>query len=171
MKNLIPSKDNSIEPNGAIGKQKCGIIFWQDSRLFHRFSKRKLKWLINMIGQKYSPTKVEKGIWWYFIKFDHNDEKIIYLTIRKKHFRTFLYGESHTTYVGADFHIFVLELISYISTELDCKIFVDDATGYLEHRSIDKLKNYIDNLEIVIPESSDLLHKEIIKNQNAKERQ
>ena len=29
MKNLIFSQDNSIEPNGAIGLQKCGIIFWQ----------------------------------------------------------------------------------------------------------------------------------------------
>ena len=26
MKNLIFSKDNSIEPNGAIGIQKCGIM-------------------------------------------------------------------------------------------------------------------------------------------------
>lgn len=169
MKKLISSKDNSIEPRGAIGKQRFGIIFWQKST-FRYCGKRKLKSIIKLIDQKYSPTKIEKGLRWYFIEFDHNHKKILYLTIKKNLLRSSLYGESHTAYVDADFHIFVLELINYISTELGCKIFVDDATGYLEHRSVKKLKEYIDNLEIVSHPSPDLLRQAIIKKQNSDKR-
>ena len=165
MKDLISSKDNSIEPRGAIGKQKCGIIFWQKST-FRYCGKRKLKSIIKLIDQKYSPTKIEKGLRWYFIEFDHNHEKVLYLTIKKNLFRSLLYGESHTAYVDADFHIFVLELINYISTKLGSKICVDDATGYLDHRSVEKLTEYIDNFETEIAESLGLTSENIIENQN-----
>lgn len=170
MKKLISSKDNSIEPRGAIGKQKCGIIFWQESTLFRHCSKQKLKLIIKLIDRKYSPTEIIKGPWWYIIKFDSNEQKVVFLTVKKKPFRYSLYGESYTAYVDADFHIFVLELINYISTELGCKIFVDDSTGYLEHRSVKKLKEYIDNLEIVSHPSPDLLRQAIIKKQNSDKR-
>lgn len=166
MKNLISSKDNSIEPKGAIGKQKFGIIFWQESSHFHNCGKRKLKSLVKLIDQKYSPVKIEKGLRWYFIKFDCNQEKILYLTIKKKLFRSLLYGESHTAYVDADFHIFVLELINYISEKLGNKICVDDATGYLDHRCVEKLTEYIDNFETEIAESLGLARENIIENQN-----
>ena len=166
MKKLIFSKDNSIEPRGAIGKQKAGIIFWQESA-FSYCSKRKLKSLVKLIDQKYSPTKIEKGLQWYFIEFDRNHEKILYLTIKKKLFRSLLYGESHTAYVDADFHIFVLELINYLSTELGCKIFVDDATGYLEHRSVENLKEYIDNFEVEIAESLGITREDNIQKQKS----
>ena len=165
MKDLISSKDNSIERTGAIGKQRFGIIFWQKST-FRYCGKRKLKSIIKLIDQKYSPAKIEKGLRWYFIEFDHNHEKVLYLTIKKNLFRSLLYGESHTAYVDADFHIFVLELINYISTKLGSKICVDDATGYLDHRSVEKLTEYIDNFETEIAESLGLTSENIIENQN-----
>ena len=74
-----------------------------------------------------------------------------------------IYGEAHTAYTDYDFHIFALNVADYISNEVGCKFFVDDATGYLEHRSVEKLKEYIDNLEIIIPESPDLLREAIKK--------
>lgn len=43
MKNLIFSQDNSIESEGAIGIQTCGIIFWQKTGFLRHQSLEKLK--------------------------------------------------------------------------------------------------------------------------------
>lgn len=76
----------------------------------------------------------------FFLQFDNDNEKIIYLTLKKekksKHF--FVYGESHTAYTDADFHVFALNVVSYISKQIGCKFYVNDATGYLENRSDEK---------------------------------
>ena len=43
MKNLIFSQDNSIESEGAIGIQTCGIILWQKTGFLRHQSLEKLK--------------------------------------------------------------------------------------------------------------------------------
>ena len=41
----------------------------------------------------------------------------------------FIYGESHTVYANAEFHLFSLDVVSYISKQIGCKFYVDDATN------------------------------------------
>ena len=79
-----------------------------------------------------------------------------------------IYGKSHTVYTDFEFRIFALNVVSYISKQIGCKFFVDDATEYLEHRSIEKLKQYIDDFEVPDFESPDLSRKSIIDKQNQK---
>ena len=149
MKNLIPSKDNSIEPDGAIGKQKCGIIFWQKTGFLRHCNYLGFQSIITLISKEFSPTNIQNNGELCFIQFDNDEEKTFYLSLKKErdtnHY--FIYGESQTVYVDADFHIFALKIASYIGKQIGCKFFVDDATDYLEHRSIEKLNQYISKFE------------------------
>ena len=168
MKHLIFSQDNSIQPNGAIGIQKCGIIFWQKTGFLRHCNELGFQSIITLINKKFSPTNIESQGNTCFIQFDNDDKKIVYLTLKKElnsnHY--FIYGESHTVYADLDFHIFALNIVSYISKQIGCKFFVDDATKYLEHRSVEKLKQYIENFEIPSFESPDLFRKSVIDKQN-----
>ena len=165
MKNLIPSKDNSIQPNGAIGKQKCGIIFWQKTGFLRHCNYIGFQSMIALINKKFSPSNIQNNGEYCFIQFDNNDEKIIYLSLKQepnsKH--CFIYGESHTVYADSRFHIFALNVVSYIGKQIGCKFFVDDATDFLEHRSTEKLDEYIENCEITPIESPDLLRQALKK--------
>ena len=165
MKNLISSKDNSIQPNGAIGKQKCGIIFWQKTGFLRHCNYLGFQSMITLISKKFSPSNIQNNGESCFFQFDNDDKKIIYLSLKKetnsKHY--FIYGESHTVYADSKFHILALDVASYIGKQIGCKFFVDDATDFLEHQSIDKLDEYIDNFEIPSFESPDLL-RQALKN-------
>lgn len=168
MKNLIFSKDNSIEPNGAIGIQRCGIIFWQKIGFLHYCNELGFQSMITLIKKKYCPTSVQIDGNVCFVQFDNDEKKIIFLSLKKvrngKH--CYIYGESHTVYADAEFHLFALEIVSYIAKNIGCKFYVDDATGYLEHRSKEKLEQYIENYDIQPIVSEDLLRKSIIEHQN-----
>ena len=165
MRNLIPSKDNSIQPNGAIGKQKCGIIFWQKTGFLRHCNYLGFQSIITLINKNFSPTNIQNRGESGFIQFDNDDKKTLYLSLKKendsKHY--FIYGESHTVYADASFHIFALKIVSYIGKQIGCKFFVDDATDYLKHRSAEKLNEYIATFEIPRFESPDLLRKTIIE--------
>ena len=165
MKNLISSKDNSIQPNGAIGKQKCGIIFWQKTGFLRHCNYIGFQSMIALINKKFSPSNIQNHGEYCFIQFDNNDEKIIYLSLKQepnsKH--CFIYGESHTVYADSRFHIFALNVVSYIGKQIGCKFFVDDATDFLEHQSTEKLDAYIDKFEIPSFESPDLLRQALKK--------
>ena len=165
MKNLISSKDNSIQPNGAIGKQKCGIIFWQKTGFLRHCNYIGFQSMIALINKKFSPSNIQNHGEYCFIQFDNNDEKIIYLSLKQepnsKH--SFIYGESLTVYVDSKFHMLSLDIVSYIGKQIGCKFFVDDATGFLEHRSTEKLDEYIENFEITPIESPDLLRQALKK--------
>lgn len=93
---------------------------------------------------------------------------MIFLSLKKernsKHY--FIYGESYTAYADAEFHLFVLEVVSYIAKSSGCKFYVDDATGFLQHRSKEKLEQYIESYDIQPVVSEDLLRKRIIEHQN-----
>lgn len=147
MKNLILSQDNSIEPNGAIGIQKCGIIFWQKTGFLRHCNELGFQSMISLIKKKYSPTSVQIDGDVCFIQFDHDEKKVIFLSLKKERNSNhkFIYGESHTAYVNAEFHLFALEIVSYIAKNIGCKFYVDDATGYLEHGLKEKLEQYIRN--------------------------
>ena len=165
MKNLISSKDNSIQPNGAIGKQKCGIFFWQKTGFLRHCNYLGFQSIITLISKKFSPSNIQNNGESCFFQFDNDDKKIIYLSLKKepnsKHY--FIYGESHTVYADSKFHILALDVASYIGKQIGCKFFVDDATDFLEHQSIDKLDEYIDNFEIPSFESPDLLRQALKK--------
>ena len=164
MKNLIASKDNSMEPNGAIGKQKCGIIFWQKTGFLRHCNDLGFQAVITLLNKHFSPTHIQNHGESCFIQFDNDEKKTIYLSLKKerdsKH--CFIYGESHTVYADADFHIFALKIVSYIGKQLGCKFFVDDATDYLRHRSFEQLGEYIMNYEIPSFESPDLLRESLM---------
>ena len=168
MKNLIFSKDNSIEPNGAIGIQKCGIIFWQKTGFLRHCNELGFQSMITLVRRKYSPTSVQIDGNVRFIQFDNDDKKMIFLSLKKernsKH--CYIYGESHTVYADAEFHLFALEVVNYIAKNIGCKFYVDDATGYLEHGSKEELEQYIENYDIQPVVSDDLLRKSIIEHQN-----
>lgn len=168
MKKLIFSKDNSIEPNGAIGIQKCGIIFWQKTGFLRHCNELDFQSMIILIKNKYSPTSVQIDGNVCFIQFDNDVKKMIFLSLKKernsKH--CFIYGESHTVYADAEFHLFALEVVNYIAKNIGCKFYVDDATGYLEHGSKEKLEQYIENCDLQPVVSDDLLRKSIIEHQN-----
>jgi len=124
--------------------------------------------IITLINKKFSPTNIQNYGDTCFFEFDNDDNKTIFLSLKKErnsnHY--FVYGESHTVYTNAEFHLFSLDVVSYISKQIGCKFYVDDATRFLEHNSIDKLKDYIDKFEIPNFESPDLLRQAIINNQN-----
>ena len=168
MKNLIFSQDNSIEPNGAIGLQKCGIIFWQKTGFLRHCNELGFQSIITLINKKFLPTNIQNYGDTCFIQFDNDDNKIIFLSLKKErnanHY--FIYGESHTVYANAEFHLFSLDVVSYISKQIGCKFYVDDATKFLEHHSVDKLQEYIANFVIPNFESPDLLSQAIINKQN-----
>lgn len=168
MKRLIYSKDNSIAPNGAIGVQKCGIIFWQKTGFLRHCNKLGFVSMIKLIQKKFAPTYIQIYEDSSFIQFDNDDMKMIYLSLKKerntKNF--FIYGESHTVYAGAEFHVFALEVVNFIAKNIGCKFYVDDATGYLEHGSEKILKQYITNFDIELAVSEDLLRKSIMEHQN-----
>ena len=147
MNNLIFSHDNSIEPNGAIGIQKRGIIFWQKTGFLRHCNALGFQSIVTLINRKFSPTNIQNCDNACFIQFDNNENKIIYLTLKKEldSNHLYIYGESHTVYTDFEFHILALNVVSYISKQIGCKFFVDDATEYLEHRSIEKLKQYIND--------------------------
>lgn len=161
--NLIFSRNNSIEPRGAIGIQKCGIIFWQKTSFFRHCNKRKFQSIITFIDSKFKPTLIRLYEYTCFIQFDNDDEKIIYVTLKKKGNHYFIYGEAHTVYAGVDFHLFALNIVSSIAKQMGCNFYVDDATEYLNHRSIEKLKHYVENAELKPVVSDDLLRKAIIE--------
>lgn len=163
MNNLIFSKDNSIEPNGAIGIQKCGIIFWQKTGFLRHCKELGFRSIIRLIKKKYYPTSIQMDENVCFIQFDNDEEKIIFLSLKKEKNSNhkFIYGESHTAYVNAEFHLFALEIVGYIAKNIGCKFYVDDATGYLEHSSKEKLEHYIKHLCIQPVVSQDLLRKSI----------
>ena len=83
------------------------------------------------------------------IQLDPDEKKWIFLSLEKERNSNhhFLYGESHTIFAGAEFHLFALEIVGYIAKNLGCKFYVDDATGYLEHGSKEKLEQYIENCD------------------------
>ena len=59
MKNLIFSQDNSIEPNGSIGLQKCGIIFWQKTGFLRHCNELGFQSIVTLINKKFL-TKTTK---------------------------------------------------------------------------------------------------------------
>ena len=147
MKNLIASKDDSINPNGTIGIQKCGLIFWQKTGFLRHCNYRGFQSMITLISKRFGPTNIQNRGESCFIQFDNNEEKILYLSLKKEKNskKSFIYGESHTVYADADFHILMLRVVSYIAKQIGCKFFIDDVTGYLKHHSIEKLNEYISN--------------------------
>ena len=168
MENLIFSQDNSILPNGCIGIQKCGIIFWQKPYFLKNCNERDFQSIIALIKERYSPSDIQELDDTCFIKFDNDDNKIIYITLKKKpnSNKHFIYGESHTVYADSDFHLIVLDVVSYIAKQIRCKFFVDDATKYLQHHSVEKLKEYIEKFEVSDFESPDLFRRTVIDRQN-----
>ncbi len=145
MKNLIFSHDNSIEPKGAIGIQKCGVIFWQKNGFLRHCNKLGFHSIIALIEKRFSPSSINLENETAFIEFDNSDSKTIYLTLKKEknsnHF--YIYGESHTIYADANFHLLVLEIISFIGKQIGTKFYVDDATNFLLHKSKSQLEDYI----------------------------
>jgi len=133
---LIPSTDNSIEPRGSIGKQSCGIVFWQKTGFLRHCNKLGLQSIVTLITKKYTPTKVETDGECYFIEFENDKNKILFLTLKNKNGTRnyFIYGEAHTAYVDEDFHLKTLDIIAFISKQIGTRFFVNDATGYLENR-------------------------------------
>lgn len=69
-----------------------------------------------------------------------------------KHF--YIYGESHTAYTDAEFHLKVIEMIKFMSKNIGTDFFVNDATNYLQKNNFDDLVLYIINYK---NEHSDLL--------------
>ena len=59
MKNLIFSQDNSIDPNGSIGIQKCGIIFWQKTSFLRHCNELGFQSVITLVSKKFLPTNIQ----------------------------------------------------------------------------------------------------------------
>ena len=157
MKNLISSKDNSIQPNGAIGKQKCGIKFWQKTGFLRHCNYIGFQSMIALINKKFSPSNIQNHGEYCFIQFDNNDKKIIYLSLKQepnsKH--SFIYGESHTVYADSKFHMLALDIVSSTYTSLDQGFGDTDAGKWLQEHSREygfilrypKDKEYITSIE------------------------
>ena len=165
MNNLIFSQNNSIEPNGAIGRQKSGIVFWQKTGFLRHCNRLGFQSIITLINKNFSPSNIQNNGDTCFIEFDNDNNKIIYISLKKeqKSNHYYIYGESHTAYADAEFHLFALEVVRYISKQIGCKFFVDDATRYLEHHSFEELKEYIDSFKMQSLGSPDLFRRVIIE--------
>ena len=77
MKKLIFSQDNSIEPNGAIGLQKWGIIFWQKTGFLRHCNELGFQSIITLINKKFLPTNIQNYGDTCFIQFDNDDNKFV----------------------------------------------------------------------------------------------
>ena len=80
MENLIFSQDNSIEPNGAIGVQKCGIVFWQKTGFLRYCNALGFQSIITLVNKKFSPSNIQNLGDTCFVQFDNDDNKIIFLS-------------------------------------------------------------------------------------------
>lgn len=146
---LIPSKDYSIEPRGAIGKQSCGIIFWQKTGFLRYCNQIGFNSIITLIDKKFKPTMIDRRSDHTYITFDNDDTKVIYIRLKQdSKGKKFIYGESHTAYTDANFHLKVLDIVGFISKHIGSSFFVDDATNYLEHKDYNRLVTYIEEYQI-----------------------
>lgn len=120
--------------------------------------------MIHFLKDTFLPTSVQESENVCFIQFDNNEEKIIYLTLKKekKSNQFFLYGEFHTVCADTNFHLFVLHIVDCIAEKLKCKFYVDDATGYLDHHSKEQLEQYINQFDCKPVVSSDLWRESVI---------
>lgn len=168
MKGLIFSKDPAAIPNGAIGTQQVGIVFWQQTNDTSLCVTPDFQSLLAEINRQFSPTCIQNYTDHCFLQFDHDDRKTIYLSRKRlpDSNRDFLYGESHTVYVDSAFHLFALGVVSFIAEQTACQFCVDDATGYLEHRSLERLEESIKSFVFPVFESPDLLRRAAIDQQN-----
>lgn len=143
---LIPSNDNSIEPRGAIGIQKCGIIFWQKTGFLRHCNQIGFNSIVTLLDKKFRPTKIDKHLDCSFLEFDNEELKTLYVSLKRDNKgKNYIYGESHTAYTDADFHLKALEMISFISKQIGTSFYVNDATNYLEQKDYNDLEEYIKN--------------------------
>ncbi len=141
---LIPSGSGSPDPHCAIGIQESGIVFWQDEIS----TPAELDGIIEFIVGKYSPSGAERHGSSCFFTFENDPERIMLLTLHNSsNGQSFIYGEAHTAYVDADFHIFILDLIQSLAEETKGYFNVSDSTGYLSSLSYDGLLTYIESVK------------------------
>ena len=81
-----------------------------------------------------------------YMCFDEDVTKTISLFLEKElnAKRCFVIGEASTVNTDTEFHLLVLDIVEYIAKSLGSKFYVDDATGYLEHGSVELLEKYIE---------------------------
>lgn len=142
---LITSKDNSKSPDSQIGTQQWGIIFWQKTGFLQHCNELGFASIVKLIDRNYSPTDIQFSGRTCLIKFSNDDKKVVHLALKQepnsKHL--FIYGEAHTASTDSKFHLFTLELICFIAKQIGTKFFVDDASGYVQHGSIEALNQFI----------------------------
>lgn len=143
---LIPSKDNSIDILSLIGRQKWGIIFWQKTGFMRHCNALGLQSFVTLAIKQFSPINVRLEVNNYVLEFDDTGTKVIRIGLKQEPNSTncALFGEAHTVGTDKEFHILVLEVIEFISKHMGCKLFVDDATGFLESGSEEQLSKYLD---------------------------
>lgn len=146
MNRLISMRNPALFPKTAIGKQECGVIFWQKTGFLTHCSQKRFKAIIDAVTEKFSPTNIARqGDRSYFLTFGGNENEVIYLTLKPKDTgnHSYVYGESGTVYAGKAFHLFALDVAGFIAKHVGCRFYIDDATGYVDHHSEEQLEKYI----------------------------
>lgn len=144
-KRLIPTKDSSLDPFQNIGKITDGIAFRQKTSWLGGCNENGFKTICLLTQKKFSPVEMSLGEYLCAMFFDDECNKIINFHLEKEPNanRCFVFGFSCTVDTDVQFHLLVLDIIEYIGKCLGSKFYVDDATGYLEHRSEELLEKYI----------------------------
>lgn len=146
MNRLISKRDPTVFPKTAIGKQECGIIFWQKTGLFRHCNLNGFKSIVSLVVKKYVPTNVlQQDDQTYYLTFNNNEDETVFLSLKPEENgrHSYILGESHTAYTSSEFHLLALDMVEYIAKTIGSKFYVDDATGYIDHHSPELLNEYI----------------------------
>ncbi len=145
-KRLIATKDTSLDPFQNIGRITDGIAFRQKNSWLGGCNENGFNTICVLAQKKFAPVQMSLGDRVCAMFFDEECEKIVSLFLEKEENanRSFVLGFSNTVDTDVQFHLLVLDIIEYIGKSLGSKFYVDDATGYLEHQSMELLEKYIE---------------------------
>ncbi len=161
MNRFIIATYDTARPNGVSRSCSDGIEFWQKTGFLRHCNETGFRSIVALVSKRFSPVSVIETCKNHCVlHFDKdNNFKSVYLRLcnERNSKNTYIAGASSTTYTDIEFHLLVLEIISFIAKNIGCKFYVDDSTGYIEHHSKDEFYSYASEYKESVPSTKEEL--------------